>query len=192
MTSEARSSARRQAGFTLLEVMCAFAILAVIVGFMAQSWSYNMEKATRAVSKRELREAGDTLFRRILYELQEHADGTSGNLEDYYGEWTGFKGAEREKWRIYSFVLTKRIKTAAGTSDEADGHESIFGDEGDLEDEGSGSSSGSGSGSGSEDEAQAAVNLTQVTMKIYLTDEMDDEPILTLSTFIRPGTEDEK
>ncbi len=173
-----------QKGFTLLEVMCAFAILAMITSFMAASWADNMDKASNAVAKRELREVADTIFRRILYEQHDHADGTTGNLEDFYGEWTGFKGAEREKWRAYTFELTKRIKTAAGASDE-EGNESTFGDENADEDE-----TGSGS-SGAEGEEEANVSLTQITVKIYYTEEQGSEPLITLSTYIKPdGTED--
>ena len=181
----ATTSVRGQQGFTLLEVMCAFAILAMITGFMASSWSSNMDKAGRSLVKRELREAADTCFRRILFEEEEHSNGLEVNLEDFYGDWAGFKGAEREKWRRYVLVLEKKSKLAVGTSQDGD-VDSLFGETGEN------TSTGSSSSSDSESEEEGpGIKLTEVTIRIYYADEMQGEPLITLSRLVRPLNQDD-
>ena len=100
----------REDGFTLLEVMCAFAILAAFTGFLTVVWNQSMRQGARALDLRELREAADTIFRRILYEEPNHPDGLSGTLDDFYASWANFRGAARDRWHVYRFELRKELK----------------------------------------------------------------------------------
>ena len=47
---------REAAGFTLLEVMCAFAILAIVSAFMVVLWTQSLDKAGTAIDRREMRD----------------------------------------------------------------------------------------------------------------------------------------
>ena len=182
MAATSTTSRAQQGGFTLLEVMCAFAILTVITAMVAVSWSQNMDKATRAVAQRELREVADTAFRRILYEIQEHSDQQTGSLEEFYGEWTGFRGSAKEKWRYYSYEILKKEKVAAGPEDPDGDAENLFGGQDDMTDDDS-------SGSNREDESNAqgaSIMLLEVTLNIYEVDGETDTPLISLKTFIRP------
>src|SRR5687768_10186489 len=127
--SSGRTASAAQRGFTLLEVMCAFAILAGLTAMVTAIWHQSIEQGERALNLRELREAADTLFRRILYEEQQHQDGDTGTLDVAYADWAGLKGAAMDRWSIYRYELRKQPKTAAGTTDAAS-DESIFGTSG--------------------------------------------------------------
>src|SRR5262245_49976397 len=87
-------------GFTLLEVMCAFAILVLITGTMTISQHQAIEEGRSAVDLRELREAADTVFRRVLYEdgTPTWRDGQTGTLDYYYGDFAQLRGMERDRW----------------------------------------------------------------------------------------------
>ncbi len=154
----------------------AFAILASFTSFVAQSWSQDMEKAGDAISRRRLREAADTCFRRILYEIQEHDDGMSANVADFYArDWLKLEGREADRYRFWKLELRKKLKTAAGTSDNEDA-EDMFGDGDDsTEDEPSG-----------EEEGGSGVTLMEVTLDLRHADEDGQSTILTLKTYIRP------
>lgn len=157
--------------------MCAFAILAFVTSQVAQIWSQNMEKANKAVSRRVLREVADSCFRRILYEIQQHDDGMTANVADFYArDWLKLEGRQADRYRFYSLRLEKKLKSAAGFADNDDA-EPLFGDG-----EGSGTSSGTEEAEG---EATGSVNLIEVTLHLYFADESGDEPLLTLKTYIQ-------
>lgn len=157
-------------------MLLAFALLAMVTAFVTVSWSANMDKASNALIQRELREVADTVFRRILYEIQEHSDGQTGTLEEFYGEWTGFRGLAKTKWQWYRYELIKREKMAAGTSDND--AESIFGDEQDDDDDPYGETD--------EEGAVGGIMLLEVTLHIRDVDNSDGAPLISLRTYIRP------
>ena len=176
---------RIEAGFTLLEVLCAFAILAALTGWMTVNFVQNVEKGVTALSHRELREAADTIFRKIIYEWEEYDDGSESTLDDIYGEFARLKGWERDRWAIYRYRLETKPKTVVGVSEDDD--ETLFDSQGDLDD---GSSSSSSSSSSSAGEAGAdslpGVEIVRIKMDIYRTDEVSAEPLLTLVTWVDP------
>ena len=185
-TSAGRSASKHaaQGGFTLLEVMCAFMVLAVVMVFVSINHHQSMETATYAIDQRDLREVADTIFRRILYEPQKHDDGNSGSLDgDIYGGWAKLPSNVRDRYAIYSYELSKKAQTAAGTPDDDGEAEAIFGDE-EADDQ------PADDGEPAEDE-QPGVKLVKITLRIYRTDEPGGEPLITLQRFMRPAEGDE-
>ena len=168
-----------QRGFTLLELMCAFSILALVTSFITDIWAQSIEKAETAIDQRELREIADTVFGKILFEEQEHNDGDSDSLDNAYGLWAQLPQAKRDRYAIYRYVLEKKLTTVSGSS--SDDSESMFEGE-DTEEENGGNSATEGEG-----EEEAAVELWRYTMHIYRTDEGEEEPLLTLQTYRKPS-----
>ncbi len=168
-------------GFTLLEVMCAFAILATLTGYLTKIFVESVDRGTNALARRELREAADTLFRKIIYEHREYRDGQSQTLDDAYGEFAGLRGLARDRWRIYTYELEKKLQTVVGTTRA--GEESVFTDEGTTTDS---SQTYYGQEPDPEQQAPEGRRLLKLTMNIFMTDEPGDEPIFTLSTWIDP------
>jgi prepilin-type N-terminal cleavage/methylation domain-containing protein len=178
--SEARLRAESN-GFTLLEVMCAFAILAMVTGILTVQYFQAVDRGTRALHLRELREAADTVFRKIIYEEQNQNDGDSKTLDVSYAEWAGMKsGAMRDRWRAYRYELRKERMTAAGSPDSSTGEESIFGSR----------TTESGRETSRRDEATSGetdvpgLALWRMTVRFFHTDEGSDEPLLVLRTYI--------
>ncbi len=173
-------------GFTLLEVMFAFAILAILTGTMAQMIHNNMEKAAAAIDQRELRELADTLFGKILFEQADHRDGDEGSIAVDYGQWAGLPQERADRYEIYRWRLRKTEMVAAGTTDPDDDEENLFGDDNDDEDSSSSGGSGSGSGGSSVNEADKAnVKLVRFTLTIYRQDDPDGE-LIVLTRFLPP------
>jgi hypothetical protein len=135
------------------------------------------------VARRELREVADTVFRRILYEIQEHSDQQSGSLEEFYGEWTGFRGLAKEKWRYYTYELLKKEKVVAGAADPNSDAENMFGE---SEDDETSSSGSSRPPAGETNAGLSSVILLEVTLNIYEIDGETDDPLISLRTYIRP------
>ena len=183
-----RPTARHPRGFTLLEVLCAFAILAALTGMLTVNFVQNVEKGVTALSHRELREAADTIFRKIIYEWEEYDDGSESTLDDIYGEFARLKGWERDRWAIYRYHLEKKEKTVVGVSDDTD--ESLFDsqNDGSTSSSSSSSSSSSGSDSSADESADAlpGIELVRIKLDIYRTDEDAERPLLTLVTWIDP------
>lgn len=175
------SDVRPQRGFSLLEVMCAFAILATITGFLTRMFVDGVDRGTNALARRELREAADTLFRKIIYEHREYKDGQSQTLDDAYGEFAGLRGWARDRWRVYTYELEKQLETVVGTTRA--GEESVFGDEDVRTDE---SQAFFGEEEETAEQAPEGHRLLRLTMKIYDTNEPGEDPIFTLSTWIDP------
>ena len=189
MTSTARP--HRSRGFTLLEVLCAFAILAGLTGMLTVIFVGNVERGTDALSRRELREAADTIFRKMIYETEEYRDGDERTLDEEYGEFARLKGWQRDRWAIYRYHLEKKLTNVVGQSQEAD--ESLFGEavpgRTGATDDTSGTSSGSSSSTSTTegDGTQPGIELMKMTLRIYRTEEeLNDQPLLTLVTWYDP------
>lgn len=181
MIQRDRFPSNAQRGFTLLEVMCAFTILGLVISTMVVIWSRNIDTAIWAIDKREMREVADTIFGKILFEQQEHRNGDEGSLAVIYGQWAGLPPHRADRYRDYHYSLTKQDYIAAGQADPEDGAESLFGEE---DEEESSSSSGS-SGSSSEEEKQGSVRLVKFTLKVFRVDERD-EPLIVLTRYLTP------
>ena len=173
-----RQHADRQRGFTLLEVMLAFAILATITGVMAQMIHNNMEKAAAAIDQRELRELSDTLFGKILFEQADHRDGDEGSIAVDYGQWAGLPQERADRYTSYRWRLKKEELVAAGETDPNEDAESLF--DGDEDDEEETSSS-----SGAEEGDKISVKLIRFTLSVFREDEPDNA-LIVLSRLLPP------
>ena len=191
MSSRSRpgSGLRREGGFTLLEVLCAFAILVATAGLLTRTFVQNVDQGTDALARRELREAADTIFRKIIYEHPEYDDGDTRTLDEEYGEFARLKGWARDRWAIYTMVLEKKAQTVAGY--DPSGEDPLFGEVNTgNRSTGTGTSTDTGTGSATTPPADgeaAGFRLTRLTLKIYRTDDYEQEPLFTLSTWIDPG-----
>lgn len=176
---QAAPAPHRAAGFTLLEVMFAFAILAIVTALMSEMIHHNMEKAGAAIDQRELRELADTLFGKILFEQSEHRDGDEGSIAVDYGQWAGLPQERQDRYSIYRWRLRKTEMVAAGSVDESDDAEGIFGDD-DDDDE-----SSSSSGSAVSEEDKGNVKLMRFTLTVYREDE-PDASLIVLTRYLPP------
>ncbi len=178
-TSPASRPRRRaeQGGFTLLEALCAFAILAAVTGMITQDFVNNAQKGATALSHRELREAADTIFRKMIYEWEEYKDGDSRTLDEEYGEFADLRGMQRDRWAEYRYELEKKPQSVVGAS--IDGEESLFGEDvesttvspiGSTE-----TATGESGESGAAGEA-GGVELVRMTLKIYRREEDAETP----------------
>ncbi|MGE0229933.1 MAG: type II secretion system protein [Dehalococcoidia bacterium] len=191
MIAPSRDDARRgAAGFTLLEVMCAFAILAIVSAFMVVLWTQSLDKAGTAIDRREMREIADSFFSRVLYEDTEHRDGDSGTMDIAYGQWADLPQARRDRYRDYRYVLEKRLVTAAGTTSTDSEAEPLFDTTRDDTSESTSGTTGGTTGDPAEEgEAAGGTNLWRVTLKIFRVDDPQGEesPLITLQTYRRPA-----
>jgi len=168
----------------MLEVMCAFTILALVISVMVVIWSKNIDTAIWAIDKREMREVADTIFGKILFEQQEHRNGDEGSLAVIYGQWAGLPPHRADRYRDYLYSLTKQDYIAAGAGDPEDDAETLFEDDDETDDE----TSTGGSSSSSDDEnaeAGASVRLVKFTLKVFRADERN-EPLITLTRYLKP------
>gem|GEM_PF-6946074 len=101
-------------GFTLLEVMCALAILSMLTAMIGEMCHTAYEQGSTATDLRDLREAADTVFRRLAYEDGRHADGLRASLDDFYATWAELPSQERDRWRPFIMEFRRRPRTAAG------------------------------------------------------------------------------
>ena len=168
----------QERGFTLLEVLLAFAILSIVTTLMTEIISSNMERAADAIDKRELREIADTLFGRILFEQTEHRDGDEGSVAVDYGQWAVLPQSRADRYTMYRWRLKKTEMVAAGSGEDAGDAESLFGDSDD-------SSETSSESPTDEEASKANINLIRFTLTVYHQEE-PGEPLVTLTRFLPP------
>lgn len=184
----------RSRGFTLLEVMSAFAILTLMTGSITVVCYQATEKGMRAVDLRELREAADTVFRVVLYEdgNGKWQDGQTGTLDYYYGDFAHLRGAARDRWKAYGMEYHRRAKTVAGSVASSDS-DPLFGTPRSTGTSSTGTptgtgTTGTGTGTTGTPASGTAAQETgevvwQITLRIYRMDE-PAESLLTLQTFL--------
>jgi prepilin-type N-terminal cleavage/methylation domain-containing protein len=183
-------TARASRGFTLLEVMVAVAIMGMALSILAQVQYASVQNGTEALNLRDVRVAGDTIFRRLVYEIELHPDGESNTLDVWYGGYIGLHGVARDRWAIYRGVFHKKRGVAAGT-DPTGRSEPLFGDSGTgSTTTGSTRSTGStrtttgATGTAAETTAEEVYVLS---LDIFLTSDADTDeatPKLTLRTIV--------
>jgi prepilin-type N-terminal cleavage/methylation domain-containing protein len=113
-------------GFTLLEVMCAFGILAVAMGVTIQIEVHAVRNAEKALEYRDTAVMADTVFRRVVYEGNQHwPEGHSSTADISYAEYIGLKGIARDRWSNYKILIHRKRGMVVGT--DPSGHlESLF------------------------------------------------------------------
>jgi prepilin-type N-terminal cleavage/methylation domain-containing protein len=126
-SADPRPARRPEGGFTLLEVMLAFAIVAIAMSFLALSQQQSFNAGAKALDLRDIRGMADTVFRRIVYEHWKWNDGDTGTADQWYAEFADLRGAQRDKWKVYRLVLHKRKGVVAGT-DPSGRLDSLFSD----------------------------------------------------------------
>ena len=189
----APSSARARGGFTLLEVVIAFSILAMVMAALAGVQTYSVNIGSKALDARDVREMSDTVFRRFIYELQNYTDGMQETGGKAYAEFAGVPRNERHRWDLYTLRYHKRKGMAAGTDPKGQ-TEDLFGTASKDETGKSSSSSssshsssssgtGGSSGSGSAD-ASTGVEAYLLSLEVFYTGQGTEEPLLTLSTVV--------
>lgn len=173
---------RASAGFTLLELMFAFAILAVVMAGLAGAETSSRAKAQKAVELRELRVMADTVFRRIVYEHGRWEDGQRGQADEWYADFAMIPpGPLRERWKQYRLELRKRKGLIAGT-DPSGQLESLV--DGGSASGASGSGSGTGTGtappptSGTAESTASGEAAWLVELSVYLADREEPEIVL--------------
>lgn len=183
MSSRSNPSLRAQHGFTLLEVLFALMILAGLTAMMTTNFVGNIERASNALSHRELREAADTIFRKMIYETEEYTDGDEGRLDEIYGEFARLKRWQRDRWAIYRYTLEKSLTNVVGVSQDAD--ESLFGDDETVTTE---DTSTSGTSEEAAEGEPTGIELMKMTLRIYNVEgDVDQAPLLTLVTWYDPN-----
>lgn len=188
-----------EAGFTLVEMVIAFAILAIAMAYMSQIQSSAVQQGAKARDLRDMRVMSDTVFRKLIYEIWRWQDGASSTADVWYGDVAGLKGPQRDLWRPFRLVFHKQQRMAAGNdptgkietldSSDPDGTRSTSKPSG-SSGRGSGTSgtgsgtSGTGSGSGSTDPAsQSGEPVYVVSLDVFMSDE-NEQPDLTLRTIV--------
>ncbi len=196
-----RSGTRPDRGFTLLELLIAFGILALTMGSLIGIQGASISWAAQAIERRDTSVMADTVFRRIVYEVDKHQDGETGTADVMYGEYIQLEGAARDRWKDYRLLVRKRRGMVVGT-DPTGKLEDLFTDTGATSGSSSsssssrtgGSSSGTGSGSGSgssETEPTSGEEAYLVELDVFFGEETET-PVLTLKSVVPiPPSEEE-
>lgn len=176
-----------EAGFTLVEMVVAFAILAISMAYMSQIQNSALQKGAKARDLRDIRVMSDTVFRHAIYEIWQWQDGASSTADIWYGDFAGLKGQQRDQWRPFRLVFHKTKKMAAG-NDPTGKVESLDSSDPTNSSTGTGTkstgSTGGTSGTGSTDPAASSGEPIYVISLDVFTDDEGDKPALTLSTIV--------
>jgi prepilin-type N-terminal cleavage/methylation domain-containing protein len=141
-------ASRASRGFTLLELVIAFAILSIVIVSAVEVQATSVTRAAKARDLRELRILADTVFRRIVYEDWKWQDGMRGTADEWYADFAGFSESAKHRWKIYRLELHKRKGMVAGT-DPTGKTDALFSGESDTTTTTNPSSTSSTSGSSS-------------------------------------------
>jgi prepilin-type N-terminal cleavage/methylation domain-containing protein len=184
-----RPGPRASRGFTLLELVVAFAILSIVIVNCVAIQASSVDTGAKAIDIGNLRVMADTVFRKIVYEHWKWQDGMHGTADEWYADFVGIRDtAKRDRWRIYRLELHKKKGMVAGT-DPSGRIEALFegGDDGSStttstsSSSTSGSTSGTGTGTGTE-EPTAGEPAYQIELDVFLLDA--EEPELRLRSVI--------
>ena len=167
-------------GFTLLEVLIAFAIMAIALALMTEAQTKAVNAGAMALDLRDIRGASDTVFRRFIYEITTVNDGDTAGLDTWYAEYIGLRGNLRDRWSTYRGVVHKQRGLAAGT-DPTGKSQPLF--EGQSGSNSSSSSSSSSSGTGPTADATAVEEVYLLTLEVFHGTEEPD-PVMTLRTIV--------
>jgi prepilin-type N-terminal cleavage/methylation domain-containing protein len=188
---------RREGGFTLVEMLLAFAILAVTMAYLIQTQTSALRMGAKARDLRDIRVMSDTVFRKALYEIWQWQDGQSSTADQWYGDFARLKGSQKDQWKAFRLVFHKQKRMAAGNdpsgkvetldASDPDGTASKGSSSG-MSSGSSGSSGGSSSGSGAgtsgTDPANASGEPVYVVWLEVYTAEDSEQPDLTLRTIV--------
>jgi hypothetical protein len=166
--------------------MCAFGILAVAMGVMIEINAASVRKAEKALEYRDTAVMADTVFRRVVYEGNQHwPEGHSTTADISYAEYIGLKGVARDRWSNYKILIHRKRGMVVGT--DPSGHlDSLF--EGGAA--GTPGTDGTAPPTGTEATA-AGEQAWLVTMEVYWGDDMV-EPVHTLRSVLPLQPEEEE
>ncbi len=197
------SARRREGGFTLVEMLLAFAILAITMAYLIQTQTSALQMGGKARDLRDIRVMSDTVFRKALYEIWQWQDGQSSTADIWYGDFARLKGAQRDSWRPFRLVFHKQKRMAAGNdptgkvealdSNDAYSNSTTSGTtkkptgSSGTGSSGSGTSGSGTSGSGGSAAADAAASSGEPVYVVWLevfTGDEAEKPDLTLRTIV--------
>jgi hypothetical protein len=167
-------------GFTLMEIL-----LAICLSLLSGVQNDAMNRATMALDKRDVSVAADTVFRRMIYEVDQVQDGASAGLDQWYGDYIGLTGAAKDRWAIYRAVQHKKRGLAAGT-DPSGKYQDLFSEIG-SEKAPAAPTTSSGSPTATSD--TSGTQVYQLSLDVYLAGEgggieENEEPVASLRTII--------
>ncbi len=190
------TSSRVSRGFTLLELVIAFAILSIVIVSAVEVQASSVTRAAKARDLRELRILADTVFRRIVYEDWKWQDGMRGTADEWYADFAGFSESAKHRWKVYRLELHKRKGMVAGT-DPSGKTDALFSGESDTTTTANPSSTSSTSGSsttsgtsgtsgssttGGADDPNVGEPAYEIELDVF-SDE-SEEPIFTLRSVV--------
>lgn len=167
-------------GFTLVEMLVAFAILAIAMAYMTQIQTRSLQLGAKARDLRDIRVMSDTVFRKFIYELFQTNDGYNGTGDVLYAQYAEIPSAQRDQWRQFRLVFHKEKRMAAGN--DPTGGVPGFETGADGTGTGTGSKTGTGSGSGSGSGTGSTATGPDTT----------GEPVYVLSLEVFAGDESEE
>lgn len=173
-------------GFTLVELLVAFAILAVAMAYMTQIQTRSLQLGAKARDLRDIRVMSDTVFRKFIYELFQTNDGYNGTGDILYAQYAEIPSAQRDQWRQFRLVFHKEKRMAAGT-DPTGGvpgiETSTNGSTLSSSTTQSGSTSGSGTGTSTTTPDISGEPVYVLRLEVF-TGEESEEPEVVLRTIV--------